>query len=195
MKLNMIKIKNDEIIEDVVGDLKNFPKYSTQLINLANQNAQGTRPKVVGQMTELIQEFPGNSYEEWVKCYKAKYPEAILEATQKIFGMINNFKEIISIIDEKLVHQWVEDLVLTKTYSGLRFQESILKRIASIKRTSYRLANPEEESKGIDGFIGDVPISIKSITYNTKDMLPENIQAKIVYYEKKKDGITISYDF
>jgi hypothetical protein len=191
----MIKIKNEEIIEDIVGDLKNFPKYSTQLINLANQNAQGTRPRVVGQMTELIQEFPGNNYEEWVKWYKAKYPKAISEATAKIFEMINNFKEIIDIIDEELVQQWVKDLVLTKTYTGLRFQESILKRIASVKRTSYRLAKPEEESRGIDGFIGNIPVSIKPITYNTKDMLPENIQAKMIYYEKKKDGISIPFDF
>lgn len=63
----MIKIKKDEIIEDTVGDLINFLKYSTQFINLANQNAQGTKPRVVGQMTELIQEFPGNNYKEWVK--------------------------------------------------------------------------------------------------------------------------------
>ena len=191
----MIKIKNDEIIEDTVGDLINFPKYSTQLINLANQNAQGTRPRVVGQMTELIKEFPGNNYEEWVKWYKAKYPYAISEATKKIYEMVNNFRELINKIDEQLVQLWVEDLVLTKTYTGLRFQKSILKRIASIKRTAYRLANPEEESKGIDGFIGNIPISIKPITYNTKDMLPESIHAKIIYYEKKKDGITVSYDF
>lgn len=146
-------------------------------------------------MTELIQIFPGKSYEEWVEWYKTKYPKAISEATRKIYEMINNFKQMIDMIDEKLVQQWVEDLVLTKTYTGLRFQESILKRIAGIKRTSYRLANPEEESKGIDGFVGNIPISIKPITYNTKDMLPESIQAKIIYYEKKKDGITISYDF
>ncbi len=36
-----------------------FPKYTTQLMNLANQNSQGTRPKVVGQMSDLIQEFDG----------------------------------------------------------------------------------------------------------------------------------------
>lgn len=42
MRFNMIKIKNDEIIEDTIGNLIDFPKYSTQLINLANQNAQGT---------------------------------------------------------------------------------------------------------------------------------------------------------
>ena len=35
-----IKIKNDELISDIVGEIKEFPKYNTQLINLANQNAQ-----------------------------------------------------------------------------------------------------------------------------------------------------------
>ena len=34
-----------------------FPKYTTQLMNLANQNAQGTRPKVVGTLSEIFQEY------------------------------------------------------------------------------------------------------------------------------------------
>lgn len=42
-----------------------FPKYTTQILNLANQNAQATRPKVVGQMSELIKEFTGRTLEEW----------------------------------------------------------------------------------------------------------------------------------
>ena len=41
-----------------------FPKYTTQIINLVNGNAQGTRPDVVGQMSDLIQEFDGKSIEE-----------------------------------------------------------------------------------------------------------------------------------
>jgi hypothetical protein len=36
---------------------------------LANQNAQGTRPKVVGQMSELIKEFPGKDVAEWEEWY------------------------------------------------------------------------------------------------------------------------------
>lgn len=43
-----------------------FPKYTTQIINLVNGNAQGTRPDVVGQMSDLIQEFDGKSIEEWI---------------------------------------------------------------------------------------------------------------------------------
>ena len=41
-------------------------------MNLANQNSQGTRSKVVGQLSDLIQEFQGNSIEEWEEWYKHK---------------------------------------------------------------------------------------------------------------------------
>lgn len=39
------------------SDTFDFPKYTSQLINWANQNAQRTRPVVVGQMSELFPEF------------------------------------------------------------------------------------------------------------------------------------------
>lgn len=45
-----INIKYDEIQDIVVGEVPEYPKYATQILNLANQNSQGTRPKVVGQM-------------------------------------------------------------------------------------------------------------------------------------------------
>jgi len=102
-------------------------------MNLANQNAQGTRPNVVGQMSDLIQEFPGNTYNEWVKWYIEKMPEAIDRATLKISAMVENLKSAIQFIHEDLIREWVKDLVLTKTFIGLRFQESILKKISNIR--------------------------------------------------------------
>lgn len=157
----MLKIKNAELIEDLVGDLVEFPKHTTQIINLANQNAQGTRPKVVGQMSDLIEEFPGRTYEEWVEWYQNEMPDAIENATDKIYNMFINLKHAMELIDKDLVRAWARDLVLTKTYAGLRFQKSILKKIARKKGKSYRLSDPAEESKGIDGYVGDTPISIK----------------------------------
>ncbi len=191
----MIKIKNEELIKDCIGEITQFPKYTTQLINLANQNAQGTRPRVVGQMSDLIQEFPGNTFQEWVNWYKTNYPNAISDATHKIYEMVESLKSAIQIIDRNLIQRWVEDLVLTKTYIGLRFQESILKKIADMKGQTYRTASSNEESSGIDGFIGNLAVSIKPITYKTKDMLSEKIDAKMVYYEKEKDGIRITFEF
>jgi hypothetical protein len=164
-------------------------------MNLANSNAQGTRPKVVGQMTELIQEFGGNDYNEWVDWYLQKRPNSINTASTKVLNMVENLKEAINLIDEAMVRQWTEDLVFTKTFTGLCFQESILKRIAAIKGTTYRMAEPQEESRGIDGYIADKAVSIKPDTYKTKAMYGETIEAEIIYYSKKSDGITVSYDF
>ncbi|HLE75357.1 MAG TPA: MjaI family restriction endonuclease [Candidatus Bathyarchaeia archaeon] len=190
-----IILKNDKIAQDVVGKTVEFPKYTTQIMNLANQNAQGTRPKVVGQMSELIKQFPNKTYEEWVKWYNEQMPNAIAEATEKVYAMVKTIGGAISAIDKNMVRKWVEDLVLTKTFIGFCFQESILKAISETKGVKYRVARPQEESKGIDGFIGEMPVSIKPITYKTMSRLQENIEVKIIYYEKLKDGIKVEYDF
>lgn len=187
------KIKNNEINADIVNDIYEFPKYTTQIINLANQNAQGTRARVVGQMSDLIQEFSGSDISEWEKWYKTKHPESIDNATEKIYQMILNLQTAILQIDKELVKNWVSDLVINKTYTGLRFQKSIIKRVADNRNEDWRLATPDEESKGIDGFIGSNPVSIKASTYKTKKMLNEKIEVEIIYYDKKKDGINIEY--
>jgi hypothetical protein len=187
----MIKIKNDELAEILIGETKKFPKYTTQIINLANQNAQGTRPNVVGQLSDLIQECPYSSYDKWKDWYLNRNPDAVDKATKRILAMVDNLKEVIELIDEEMVRGWVEDLVLVKTFIGLRFQEAVLKKIADMIGDTYRLAKPAEESKGIDGFIGKIPVSIKPSTYKTKKMLSETIDAKIIYYEKVKNGIKI----
>jgi hypothetical protein len=192
--MSKIKIKNEELIRELVGEVKNFPKYTTQLINLANQNAQGTRPRVVGQLSELIKECPEKSYEGWKKWYLLKYPKAIENATEKISEMVENLKESIKLVSKPMIREWAEDLVLEKTFIGLRFQEAILKKIASLKRVNYRLATPQEESRGIDGFIGNTPVSIKPVTYKIKNALREEIKIKIIFYAKTKSGLEIEAD-
>lgn len=187
----IIKIKNDELIRELIGEIKEFPRYTTQILNLANQNSQGTRPRVVGQLSELIKECPEKTYEGWKNWYLAKHPKAIENASEKVSEMVNNLKEAIQKINKTMIKKWVEDLVLEKTFIGLRFQEAILKKVSNIKKIKYRLSNPQEESKGIDGFIGDNAVSIKPITYKTKNSLRENIEAKIIYYDKTKSGLSI----
>lgn len=189
----MIKIKNDELIAEISGEAKEFPKYTTQIMNLANQNSQGTRPKVVGQLSDLIQKCPHKEYAKWKEWYLEQQPKAIDNATEKVFEMVNNLKISINKINKEMVREWVRDLVIDKTFIGLKFQEAILKRIAKLKKETYRLSTPQEESKGIDGFIGDIPVSIKPITYKTKNMLREIIDVKFILYDKKKDGINIDY--
>lgn len=189
-----VKMKNNEVERLSNASQYDFPKYATQIINLLNSNAQGTRPAVVGQMSELIQEFDGKSLDDWILWYNERQPNAVHDATEKIFGMYQLMSEAFGAITREMIEAWVKDLVYTKTYCGLKFQSAIIAFLADKVQKPYRLANVEEEAKGIDGFIGDTPIQIKSITYKIEGRLPENIEVPIVYYDKKKDGINIEYD-
>lgn len=192
--LKKIKIKNSEVEQLSNASRFDFPKYTTQIINLVNSNAQGTRPEVVGQMSELIQEFDGNSLQEWIQWYSTKHPNAIENATNKIYSKFLEMKRAVDLINRKMIEAWVKDLVYTKTYCGLKFQSAIIAFLAGKLGKSWRLATIEEEAKGIDGFIGETPVQIKSATYKIESRLSEIIDVPIVYYEKKKDGINIEYD-
>lgn len=188
------KIYNQTVEELSNASAYDFPKYTTQIINLVNSNAQGTRPVVVGQMSELIQAFPGKSLTEWVEWYNIQQPNAVNNATEKIWSKLQEMKEAITLIDKPMVEAWVKDLVYTKTYCGLKFQEAILAYLAREFNTSYRLANIEEEAQGIDGYINARPVQIKSITYKQEALLSEVINVPIIYYDKKKDGISLEFE-
>jgi len=191
-------IKNDELVVLNGSETPDFPKYTSQLINWANQNAQGTRPKVVGQLSDLFPEYESEddnvSMQGWRKWYFERHPDAIETATDKIFVQVENLKEAIKLINKPLVQKWVEDLVITKTYNGLYVQDAILSKLAQKLGEDYRLATPEEESQGIDGYVGNVAYSVKPDTYRTMNRLSESINVKMIYYTKKKTGLTIEVE-
>lgn len=183
---------SEEEREELVADIDpEFPKYTTQIMNTANQNSQGTRPATVGQLNEIIEEYkqkyPEGDYEDWVEFYYEHYDgeENIEEATDKVYEMVVKMREATQEIDREMVNRWVKDLVLYKTYIGLgRNEEAILEKLSNEYNLPYELGTAEDESKGIDGYLGDQPVSIKPITYKQKSRLQEDIQAPIIYYEE-----------
>ena len=188
-----IKLTNEQIRQALEIPSPIFPKYVKPIINMVNQNAQGTRPRVVGQLTDLIQEFSGGTLEEWEQWYLQRYPNAINTAKEKIILMLENFKDAMRKIDEDMVYEWARDLVIVQTFIGLQFQEAILKKGAEIKGVGYKMSEKTGESRGIDGYIGDIPVSIKPETYKIQKSLSEEIHAKIIYYKKIKNGIEVDY--
>ena len=98
------KIKNEEVAALSNATIYNFPKYTTMIVNLVNGTAQATRPKVVGQMSDLIQEFDGKTLDEWIEWYSSKMPNAINEATAKISALMVE----ISFVSERSTEYSVE---------------------------------------------------------------------------------------
>jgi len=190
----LIRIVWDDVAKSLNVQSESFPKYATPLLNLANQYAQGTRPNVVGQMSELIEEFPGDSVEEWEDWYIERMPEAIDQAVDRIEEKLRAFRVVLDEIDRDMIARWVRDLVILKTYQGMRFHAVILERIAHEVNRDWRRATPEEEALGIDGYIGKTAVSVKPETYQSMKQLSEDIDAVMVVYRKTRSCLEVEFD-
>lgn len=170
--------------------------YIGSIINLGNSFSQSTRPRNVGQMSELIQEYRDSATEPSVGGWKQFYDEKIGKdkiavASMKIWEYVLRMQENLNSLTEEDVYNWTKDLIIDKTFSGLQIQLDILEMVCD--NENYRLANTEEEAKGIDGFIGDEPVSIKPNTYKkTIQAGKESIPYRIIYYKKTKHGLVIT---
>ena len=147
-----------------------IPKYVGSVINLANGFSQACRIKRVGQMSDLIQEYRASTQSPTEEGWKAFYyqrigTEAIAEAADSAWEMFKNIYVNMGQVSRQDVYDWIHDLIITKTFSGMQIQLDILEMTAE---NDYRLATPEEEAKGIDGYIDGEPVSIKPNTYKKK---------------------------
>ena len=196
--IKKLKAKTTKVFKEITNKEYNFPKYTTQILNLANQNSQATRPQNVGQMSELVNQIDSKTYSKWKKFYDKEKPEAIDEAVDKIDNMVKNLRKAIDKIDKSLIKDWVEELIYIKTIEGLIIQEYIFNFLEKkYKDLKYKKATTEDESKNIDGYLNEKPIQIKAETYTSKKTtIREKFGEKIllIYYRKTDKYLTIYYD-
>lgn len=102
--------------------------------------------------------------------------------------------KVLKKIDDDTILIWIKDLIITKSFKGLKLQKTILECIAKKFKKEYRLANTTEESQGIDGFIGEIAVSIKPKSYKSKKSLKEKIDMPIIYYYEKKNKYYLKFD-
>ena len=186
------------VAEEVEEFPVDMPKYTTYLLNPAINLSQSNRPEVVGQMNEIIEEFrakhPNGTFQDWVRFYFEEHDgeERLEEATEKAVPMVKKMKEAFEEVDEEMTRNYLRDLVLFKTYEGFDIQETILRKLGEVYEAEIGRAATEDESKGIDGYVGEQPVSIKPVTY--RDSLQEIIDVPIVYYDENKTNKAMTVD-
>ena len=60
--------------------------------------------------------------ENWYNWYIERHPDALENATDKIYTQIQNLKNAISLIDREMIKHWVEDLIINKTFNSQKHQ-------------------------------------------------------------------------
>lgn len=202
MSKDIKKIPKDKIKESNNSEYKityKPKKYHSAFLNTVNRDAHSSRPETVGKLaTEIFPNYVENaiepSPENWKKYYQDNHSEQYDSGLEKLKKQFELEKQAINSITEQDLVDYYDDLMFTKTFSGLYAQEEILKDIAANKNATYRKPNAIEEGQGIDGYIDDVPYSVKSETY--KDSAAKNnetIKAKMVYYSENKKDKSVDY--
>lgn len=197
------KIKIAEVSKVNGTSAPKLPKYSSSVINSASGYARATRPANVGQVSDEIQKFrndpnfPGHTLADWKQWHINNHENgkgierAIDEAWEKFQTML----QALSNVTKDDVRNWMEDFVYQKTYDGLMVQQAIIEAIANDLQVTWRLASPEEESQGIDGFINEHPVQIKADSYKqTGKRKNEEISCQVVYYKKENKDILYEYE-
>ena len=172
-----------------------FPTYCSPLLNIANQYGRGTRPEVVGQLSDLVREIRPVSVEEWKDKYYTKHPEAKANAADRIERTVHNLRQALESIDRPMIEQWVDDLLINKTFTGFSYEGIVLKELANRTMGDYRASSTEDERKGIDGWVKVgtvyVPVQIKPESHRRGRNRPEKFTCPIVYYLVKQDCLHI----
>ena len=185
-----------------------LPKYISSLINLACSWSQATRPKAVGNMSELAKRYrqevaaSARSPEDWERFCRGKQADGCMDASvRKGTDMLLAIKQTLNACstDElrEFTRDWIADTVYRKSFDGLVVvQPAVLKALAEARGSTWREATAAEESKGIDGYIGDRPVQVKPSGWDKQNATVNNVTSAadvpIVEYKKVKQGKELS---
>ena len=171
----------------------NYPIYLYGFMNKAAEMCGSTRPNKIGKLHILYRQRKYRSLNEWIKCYNKLYPKAVKNTINSIYAVFEEvgFDKKNKRKDKRHIKNFVENLIFNQTYTGLKIQEVILIKIAQLTKENYRWSNAKEDSSGVDGHIGRIPVSIKPKSCKGK----KKAGTKRIYYIVDEEKYTLSFTF
>ena len=163
----MIKLTNKDFVGIVQKDRYVFPTYTKPILNIATQNSQATRVKVVGSMKEQFSEFLKQPGDKGLKAWEEYYlnhcdgMRKIHDASERLWEMLEKMHLDHDVFNLSLAQKYIEELVFNKTHFGMSGEYYSVLAVAKYFQMPHRFSTAEEESQGIDAFIGEYPAQVK----------------------------------
>ena len=197
--MNVIKLTARHY-EESEKNLRPWPKYYTQLLNVASSNSKAASPKNVGSVKEAFtkmreQGIPG-TLSNWIKFYNKTYgKDKLVAAADKIYTMLQKME--IKHISRDYCGEYIKELVYNKTQMGLGGEERAVIAVAGYYNLKYKFSTPQEESKGIDAWLvgknKDVPIQVKPQDNIKKSHVHNQVDTNYLLYITYEDKKPICY--
>ena len=181
-----------------INQTPHMDTYVAPILNQVNIWAGGTSEENVGMVSQVIKDFreenPQGTLEDWKQYHqKLEGINGIDQSVKDIRTKLDDVLSNLNNIKDEDIRKWVENLTYEKTFCGLSAQEMILKKMATDLGYNYSLGNREDEKQGIDGYINNKPLQIKSSSYRNKNK-QEKFNCPIIFYDLTPDGIEFNYN-
>ncbi len=186
-----------DVIELLRKKKIDYPKYLYNHINVACTQRGATSWRKVGKLHAMHRDKKGGfrTLGEWRNYYLKRYPGAIKEATSLImedFDMLEVSKMIRAMV-QHYVEEFVENLLIDQTFRGLKIQEIILRKTTEVfDKSGYTWSTDKEDGRGIDGYVGNIPVSIKPDSCNLKKASGVKLITYKINEKKSELSFTVS---
>ena len=198
-------LDKEKYYDDILCTMSNSKIES--LFNKPLNDSGANQKRVIGDMSVSIDEFSKLSevlkykntreiLDKWEEFYTNKYPNGIKNATKilyEYFAEIQSEPFILSRIEipNKLKKTWykmceayVKRLALIQTPFGLLIEKMILTNLSNYLGINY-IKDFNEEAKGIDARIDNIPITVKPDSYRGEGIAT----GLMIKYCKSKDDL------
>ncbi len=205
------KLKNKIKKAGVADELYPLPKYAAQIFNIISNTGQATRPKVVGQMSEIIPNFINNFYDEkgvypdykdWEQFYLREYVSNYEDGFSKLKEYVSKYEHAMKQIlnNEELAKVWYNKFIFYQNFEGFEFEKIVFEFIKENygfgkKPFIIRNSTKKEESKNID-FVVANSTNDRKLLFNSKPSTYSieakftNISNEIIIVRYIKDKIS-----
>lgn len=188
----MIKLTGRHYKNKITPTRRDWPKYSTQILNIAGQNSQAFRSQFVGHCKDtwlkMRSEGIKGTLTEWTNYYNSEHgSDGLVTAGEKIYSMI--VKMQVGGITKDMCIDYVKEVVYNKTHMGMGGEEVAVRVVADYYNLPHRFSTAKEESQGIDGWAGKYPIQVKPHDSAFKGHVhnhPDKDKVLLVTYVPKK---------
>ncbi len=156
--------------------------------------------KQIGSLYDLFMYHRPKNISTWRKLVEKEYGEDIQiqidNMTSRLLKMTTFFSSRpAKRKTRKEMESYAYNFLIINTFYGFVFQFGSLQCVAKKLKLSYRFGTDDEDSKGIDGYIGKKAVNVKPFSYcysSGQKYLDKNIP--LVFYELTDSHVIINYE-
>lgn len=185
--------KSEYIVEKV--DVPLVYDTTTSKYHLSKKNKRVLRSltlpyvgkRKIGDLTNFIKTNDFNSVDEYRKKYMELFGDDFRKYQERFWNEVLECNLDYSIYNKEAIFEYFERFIINESYYGIKNEIICLDYLKRKLKASYKQSTSKEDNEGIDGFLDDKKVQIKSSNN------PNVCGKQIVYYNT--DNNTIKYNY